>query len=195
MAGEVVGPITLDGSLAEWTASDQIDSTLSLSGYDISAKATSGYYVFALKAPVAIGANTTVWLNTDQNSGTGYKIWGFAGGAEYNINFDAAGTPRLYTGADGQTLVSGATVSYAYSSDRTAVEFAVLASAIGNPNAVNTLFDINNNTFLPTDYSLTQFTVTGPAGSAPAPVPVPVPVPSNPITIDGSSRTGLRPIR
>ena len=75
-AAPVVGSITLDGSLADWSAADQIDKTLSVSGYDIYAKSTGGSFVFALKAPVAIGANTTAWLNTDQNAATGYKIWG-----------------------------------------------------------------------------------------------------------------------
>ena len=176
-AAPVVGSITLDGSLADWTTAAQIDKTLSLSGYDIYATATGGSFVFALKAPVAIGANTTAWLNTDQNAGTGYKIWGFAGGAEYNINFDATGTPRLYTGADGQTLVSGAVVSFGYSADRTIVEFAVSAAAIGAPAAINTLWDINNNTFLPTDYSATQYAVLNAA--APAPV-------VGTVTLDGS---------
>lgn len=176
-AAPIAGSITLDGSLADWTAADQIDKTLSPSGYDIYAKATGGSYVFALKAPAEIGAGTTTWLNTDQNTATGYKIWGFAGGAEYNINFDATGTPRLYTGADGQTLVSGAVVSFGYSADKTVVEFAVASSAIGAPNAINTLWDINNNTFLPTDYSATQYAVV----SAPAPSPV-----VGSITLDGN---------
>jgi len=158
-AAPVVGSITLDGSLADWTTAAQIDKTLSVSGYDIYATATGGSFVFALKAPVAIGATTTAWLNTDQNAGTGYKIWGFAGGAEYNINFDATGTPRLYTGADGQTLVSGAVVSFGYSADKTVVEFAVSASAIGAPAAINTLWDINNTTFLPTSFATTQYEV------------------------------------
>jgi len=165
-AAPIVGSITLDGSLADWTAAAQIDNTLSPSGYDIYAMATGGSFVFALKAPLAIGANTTAWLNTDQNAGTGYKIWGFAGGTEYNINFDATGTPRLYTGADGQTLVSGAVISFGYSADRTIVEFAVSASAIGAPAAINTLWDINNNTFLPTDYSATQYAVLNAAAPA-----------------------------
>src|SRR3712207_4217471 len=156
---DVVGSITLDGSLTDWAANDQIDKILSVGGYDIYAKATGASYVFAVKAPVAIGANTTMWLNTDRNASTGYKIWGFAGGAEYNINFDASGVPRLYTGADGQTQVSGASVVFGYSGDRTIVEFAVSTDAIGPSRAINTLWDINNNTFLPTDYSLAQYEV------------------------------------
>ena len=180
LAGEVLGSITLDGSLADWTAADQIDKTLSSSGYDLYGKAAGGSYVFAIKAPVAIGANTTTWLNTDQDVATGFKIWGWAGGAEYNINFDASGVPRLYTGDAGQTLVSGATVSYAYSADRSVVEFAVSGTAIGSPKAVNTLWDINNSTFLPTDFSSTQYAVLG--ASAPAPAPV-----VGLITLDGKA--------
>jgi hypothetical protein len=80
-AAPVVGTVTLDGSLSDWTAADQVDKSLSTSGYDLYAKATGGSYVFAIKAPVAIGADTTTWLNTDQNASTGFKIWGFAGGA------------------------------------------------------------------------------------------------------------------
>src|SRR5215216_7965326 len=137
MADTVVGSITLDGSLADWADGDQIDKILSVGGYDIYAKATGGSYVFALQAPVAIGADTTAWLNTDQNAATGFKVFGFAGGAEYNINFDATGTPHLYTGAAGETPVN-ASVPFAYSADQTIVEFAVASGAIGSPRAVNT---------------------------------------------------------
>ena len=178
-AASAAGSITLDGSLADWTPADQIDRSLSVSGYDLYAKQSGGYYVFALKAPVAVGASSTAWLNTDQNAATGYQIWGFAGGAEYNVDFDSTGTPRLYTGADGQTLVAGATVLYGYSADRTVVEFAVVSSAIGSPTAINTLWDINNNTFLPTDFSATQYTVSGTAAPPP-------PQTIGSITLDGN---------
>lgn len=166
-AAPVVGTVTLDGSLADWAAAEQIDTTYSVTGYDIYGKFTGDSYVFALKAPVAIGANTTAWLNTDQNANTGYKIWGFAGGVEYNVDFDAGGTPRLYTGDAGQTPVSGATVSFGYSADRKIVEFAVAKSAIGSPTAVNTLWDVNNTTFLPSDFSATQYEVRGSSGTMP----------------------------
>src|SRR5688572_4958979 len=161
MAGEAIGSITLDGRLGDWTATYQIDKSLSVSGYDIYARYIGGYYVFAIKAPVAIGANTTVWLNSDRDASTGYQIFGSAGGAEYNINFDASGTPRLYTGADGQNVVSGASVLFGYSADKTIVEFAIRGSTLGDPGAISTLYDINNQTFLPTDYSATQYQVGG----------------------------------
>ena len=74
---------------------------------------------FALNAAGrAIGANTTIWLNTDLNAATGYQIFGSAGGAEYNLNIKADGTAALYTGADGQTLVLD-NIQIAYSADHT----------------------------------------------------------------------------
>jgi predicted lipoprotein with Yx(FWY)xxD motif len=166
LAAPVVGTITLDGSLADWAATDAIDRTGSTTGYDIYAKATGGSFVFALKAPVAIGANTTAWFNTDQNTATGFKIFGSTGGAEFNVNFDATGTPKLYTGNAGGTLVSGATVSFGYSADKTVVEFAVPKTAIGSPMSLGTLWDVNDSVFLPGDYAATQYTVAD-ASSAP----------------------------
>jgi hypothetical protein len=155
----VVGAVTLDGALNEWTASDQLDSALTLEGYDLYAKATGGSYVFALKAPVVIGASTTAWLNTDQNADTGFRIWGFAGGAEYNISFDARGIPHLYTGDAGETPVSGVQIAFGYSPDGTVVEFAVPASALGGSRAIDTLWDVNDTAFMPTDFSAGQYEV------------------------------------
>lgn len=153
------GSITVDGALDEWTVADQIDNMLSTAGYDIYGKATGAAFVFAVSAPVAIGANTTAWLNTDQNPATGFQIFGSTGGAEYNINFDAAGVPHLYTGDAGQTLVPDVTIVHGYSADHKMVEFAVPANAIGNPAAVSTLWDVNNTTFLPSDFAAAQYDV------------------------------------
>jgi hypothetical protein len=155
----IVGSVNLDGNLSEWTVADQIDDTLSVDGYDIFAETTGGSLVFALDSPVVIGPNTTVWLNTDANPATGFQVFGFAGGAEFNINFDAAGIPHLYIGDAGQTLVTAAPVSFAFSGDHTAVELAVPLSAIGSPTVVSTLWDVNDTTFLPTDFSLTPYDV------------------------------------
>ena len=97
-----------------------------------------------------IGANTTFWLNTDQNTSTGYQIWGFAGGAEYNVNIDADGKLALYSGAAGQTLVSSA-IDYSLSADRTALAFAVPSALLpaGAPHALNAYSDVNDQIFLP----------------------------------------------
>lgn len=165
LAAPVVGTVTLDGDLADWSAAQRIDKSLGQPGYEVYGKASGDSFVFALKAPTAIGANTTAWLNTDQNAATGFQVFGFAGGAEYNVNFDASGTPQLYTGGAGQTAVAGATVSFGKSADGTIVEFAVQKSAIGTTGgAINTLWDVNDVSFLPTSYSATQYEVLDTSG-------------------------------
>jgi hypothetical protein len=96
-------------------------------GYELYGKVISGKFVFALKASVEIGSNTTFWLNTDQNVSTGYKVFGFAGGAEFNVYFSSVEgniTPGLYTGGAGETAVGG-TLAHAFSGDRKIVEFEV----------------------------------------------------------------------
>ena len=156
------GGITIDGTASDWTAASRLDGAGNgVGGYEIYGKSAGDYYVFALKAPIAIGANTTMWINTDDNHQTGYLIWGFAGGAEYNVNFDANGVPHLYTGAAGQTLVS-ADIRYATSPDGTFVEFAIPKAAIGSPGQIGTYFDINDAVFLPTLYAAGQYTVGNP---------------------------------
>ena len=154
----------LNGSLTDWTAADVLDRNGSTPGYDVYGRESGGTFYFALQSPVAIGANTTVWFNTDQNTATGFRIFGTSGGAEYNINFDASGVPRLYTGDAGQTLVPGVTVASAFSADRTIVEFSVPTSALGTPKIVGTLWDVNNTTFLPGSFTGPQYDVTN--GSA-----------------------------
>ena len=62
------GNVTLDGGLGDWTAADRIDISLGAAGYEIYGRVTGENYVIALKAPFAIGANTTAWLNTDRNA-------------------------------------------------------------------------------------------------------------------------------
>lgn len=163
-----VGSVTLDGALAEWTAADRIDATLGLSGYEIYGKVTGDNYVIALKSEIAIGANTTAWLNTDQNTGTGFKIFGFAGGAEYNVNFDASGNARLYTGDAGQTLVANGDIVERFSADQKIVEFAIpkeLLGFTGTAGAIGTLYDVNDTVFLPTTFAATQFAIAPAAAS------------------------------
>lgn len=164
--------IALDGNLADWTATDRLELPGSgVAGYALYGRYEAVDFVFALSAPIAIGANTTFWLNADRSLSTGYKVWGFAAGAEYNINFDASGVPHLYTGSDGQTLVSGATVNYAFSADKRSVEFSIAASAIGSTTAIDVYVDVNNATFLPTSYANYVYTVAAPT-TAPLPITV-----------------------
>ena len=155
-------PIAVDGDYSGWGSAHRIDRGLP-AGYEIYARSSGSDFVFAIRAPSAIGANTTAWLNTDRNGATGHQIFGYAGGAEYNINVDANGIVSLFTGNAGQTLVlSGLTA--AWSVDRTFLEFAVPKAAIGNPAAIDTLFDVNDSVFLPGSYAATPFTVFNDTG-------------------------------
>ena len=157
-------PITLDGSFSDWTAADRLDFPgSSVSGYELYGRYEAGSYVFALSAAVSIGANTTFWLNTDRDRSTGYQVFGFAAGAEYNINFDAAGVPHLYTGADGQTLVGNAIVDYAYNAAGTGIEFTISAAQLDGTQALNVYVDVNNQVLLPTSYDEYAYTVAAPA--------------------------------
>ncbi|TPG57705.1 hypothetical protein EAH89_09740 [Roseomonas nepalensis] len=151
----------IDGVLNEWSALDRLDRPGSVPiGYQLFGRVDGNNFVFALQAPVAIGAGTTFWLNTDSNVSTGYKIFGFAGGAEYNVNFFTDGAPYLYTGAAGETFVSGP-LQYALSPDKTTAEFVVPFASIGElDRKVDVLVDVNNTTFLPGDYTRPGFTVS-----------------------------------
>ncbi|WP_082467309.1 cadherin domain-containing protein [Sphingomonas sp. Leaf25] len=157
-------PITLDGNLNDWNQADRIDRGLG-EGYAIYAKSDGDAFAFALKAPGVIGANTTAWLNTDRNATTGHQVFGFAGGAEYNVNFNGDGTVSLYTGKAGETLVL-ANLEAVWSADKSTVEFRVPKAAIGNPQAIDTIFDVNDDVFLPGNYSSTPFTVFNDTGIA-----------------------------
>ncbi len=160
--GTTYGNINLDGNLNDWTSQDRLDLPgTGQAGYELYGKYTGDAYVFAIKSDsTAIGTGTTLWLNTDQNASTGYQIFGWTGGAEYNVNFGTDGTPALYTGADGQNLVSGP-LDYATGNNSQVVEVAVPVSLLsGAPKAVDVLADVNNQVFLPIDYSLYKYTVS-----------------------------------
>lgn len=161
-------PITLDGLLDDWLPGDRIDKASTLpAGFSVLGTADAIYFTFALTAPIAIGANTTLWLNTDRNAATGYQVFGFAGGAEYNINFAADGTASLFTGGVGETLIASG-LHVAFSADHTIVEVQVEKSAIGNPSSIDVIVDVNDQAFLPASYSDTPMTVFNDIGVAPA---------------------------
>ena len=160
--------ITVDGKLTDWTQNERLDSVSGTgkAGYEIYGKYAADTYVFAFKADsTTIGANTTLWLNTDQNIGTGYKIWGWAGGAEYNVNFDSNGIPALYTGGEDETnpRIKVSDLDYTFDPDKKIVEFAVPVSQLqGTPKAVDAYIDINNTDFLPGSYASQKYTVSAP---------------------------------
>jgi serralysin len=158
--------ITIDGNLIDWTAEDRLETAATLiSGYEIYGRLEGGVFYFALQSSVAIGPTTTLWLNTDGDTGTGYQVWGFAAGAEYNINFGADGVPRLYTGADGQTLVGD--IDYALSPDGLTLELAIPANLLGpSVTSLGIMADINNSVFLPGDYTQAAYTIIEPPPSS-----------------------------
>ncbi|MFP7671917.1 hypothetical protein ACG74X_01035 [Marivita sp. S0852] len=144
-----VGAVTLDGDLADWEG-----ATLLFTAEDestIRGQITGDNAVFALTAPIPIGENTTLWLDTELDRSTGYQIWGFAGGVEYNIEIAADGTAALYTGGAGEVFVTD--VNIRYSDDATVAEIAVPLAVAGISDGVRVFADINNQVFLPGDYS------------------------------------------
>ncbi|MBD2356847.1 polysaccharide deacetylase [Tolypothrix sp. FACHB-123] len=162
------GNISLDGNLQDWTASERLDFLpgTGVQGVEIYGKYAvdlnvGDAYVFALKTDdLAIGTFTTLWLNTDRNSTTGYQVNGQFGGAEYNVNFAADGLPYLYTGADGENYLTP--LDYGFSPDKKIVEFAVPISLLnGAPQAIDIIGDINNTAFIPGDYATQKYTVYG----------------------------------
>jgi serralysin len=180
-ASGAYGAVTLDGDLSDWSTASRLDTPATgVSGYAFHGDVQGGAFLFALSSDsVRIGANTTIWLDTDLNRATGYKIWGFAGGAEYNINVGPDGVPRLYTGGAGETLVGD--IDYGYSADGRVLEIAVPQALLsGNPSQVSVLADINNSVYLPNDYSTANIVVGAPPPVDPGPVVV-----HGAVTLDG----------
>ncbi|PID45496.1 MAG: hypothetical protein CSB47_08225 [Proteobacteria bacterium] len=151
-------PITIDGNIDDWTSEDRLElpPRSPVPGYELSGRyENNAYKILLRKLSGSIGPSTTFWLNTDQNPETGYKIWGYAGGAEYNVNIAADGKPYLYKDADGQTFVSGPlTHSIVADGNGTNMELEIPETLIGSPAGagINMLIDVNNSTFLPVSY-------------------------------------------
>jgi peptidoglycan/xylan/chitin deacetylase (PgdA/CDA1 family) len=171
----IYGNITVDGNIADWTTGDRLDSAANGTaqvGYGLYGKYNANTYLFAITSTQAIGTGTTIWLNTDSNKTTGYQIFGFAGGAEYNINFAADDKAYLYSGADGENYI--APLDYSISADGLKAEIAISTSLLGTnaPVAIEVLADVNNSVFLPGDYSnTTKLTVSQSGNSNPPFVP------------------------
>ena len=153
------GKITIDGDKSDWNEDDRLDlgANNAVNDAELYGRYEDGKYKILLHDFTrVISNNTTIWLNTDQNSNTGYKIWGFAGGAEYNINIDSNGTPFLYKNAAGQTYVSGPlNYSTKIVSGGSILELEIPEALIGTPNqdGINLLIDVNDSVFMPRSYS------------------------------------------
>ena len=150
--GDVVekwGAITLDGAVGEWGAATKLAEA---DGFALHGDRQDGAFLLALTSTGApITTNTTLWLNTDLNIATGHKVWGWAAGAEYNVNFGPDGRPALYTGAAGETFV--ANLDYVFNAAHTAIEIALPAALLGEAGRMELYADVNDAVFLPGDYT------------------------------------------
>jgi peptidoglycan/xylan/chitin deacetylase (PgdA/CDA1 family) len=155
--------IAVDGNLADWTTTDRLDalSSQQVAGYRVYGKNTPDSYILAISSTTSesIDPNTTIWLNTDLNRATGYQIFGFAGGAEYNLNIAADGKPYLYSGAAGEILIGQ--VDFARSSDGKTLEVAIpKARIVASSGGIETYIDINDRVFLPGDYANSSLSIS-----------------------------------
>ena len=160
LTGARFGPLTLDGNVGDWPGRYRLDLPpwQGPLGTELYGALEDGNYVFGLVSPeLQPGVKVTIWLNTDQDASTGYRIWGTAGGAEYNIDFVVGNDPILYKGGPAETTVAG---PLPCGTGPGAVEVAVpVASLYGTPRAINLLVDIGGKLYLPGDFSQTQYTV------------------------------------
>jgi serralysin len=197
-----VGTITLDGLFTDWLATDAVmTSENTVTGYQaygaLLNDATLGEnYVIGIDATIAtdpvIAANTFIYLNTDQNTATGYSPFGNVG-AEYYVQFspDSNGVlqPYLYsvTSTGVATLLNNAApLDYGMSGNGESVELAIpqgLLTPTGGtaPTSINFATLINNGAAaLPGSFSgVPQYTIADPAA-----VPPPITI-GNLITLDG----------
>lgn len=155
----VMASIVIDGASNDWTENDRLDLPpgTPVAGYKLYGRYENNAYKLLLEAEsVQIGAGTTIWLNTDQNVATGYQVFGFAGGSEFNVNLHTDGKPYLYNGAAAQNYLGGPlnhAVVQVGSGSR--LELEIPEAQLGTPNgsAINLLVDVNNNTFMPSYYT------------------------------------------
>ncbi|KAB1078820.1 DUF4214 domain-containing protein [Methylobacterium soli] len=155
-------PIVVDGSLADWQATQRLDTSgTGVENYALYGTLQGDNYIFGLQSPIAIGPNTTFWLNTDHTDTTGGQAYdGSATGAEYFINFAADGKPYLYSGTDFGAFLAGP-LPAVFSADGKIVEFSVSTSQLGDvTTGFDLKIDVNDNAFLPTDYSIYKYTLT-----------------------------------
>ena len=195
-AATIAGTITLDGTFTDWPAGDMVmTSTNTVAGYQVFgallSDATLGdTYVIGIEATsssgTVIGAGSAIYLNTDQNSATGFSPFGSVG-AEYEVQFSYGPNgvlqPYLYAvGSTGVTtlLNGGAPLPFGMSSNGASVEVAIpraLLTPAGGaaPASIDFSAVIDNGTAaLPANFTAdAEYTIADPAAavsSAAAPV-------------------------
>jgi len=138
---------TLDGVLVDWAESERLYTTPS--GESIYADLTTSGLVLAIEG-TEVGANTTIWLDTDLDRTTGYQIWGFAGGVEYRVEIAADGTARL---SDAVSNADLGQINRVRSADRAVIELYITPDQIALGQQLRLFADVNDAVFLPGDYA------------------------------------------
>jgi len=183
-----IGPRTIDGDMSDWAGSRPLFTETRSGGYSLYGETWPNGVIFAISGTAPIGANTTLWLDTDLDRSTGHQIWGFTGGAEYNIQISSDGTAALYTGGAGEVFV--AELEIQYNADQTAMEVAIPSSVLALDEYVRVFADVNDQHFLPDDYSNANL-IAGPGGQS-----GPAPVAAGQFTLDGdlADWSGVAPL-
>lgn len=152
-------PIAIDGNLNDWSDLDRLDLPPGAvsEGYQVYGRFENDQFLLAFRADAGdIGTGSTIWLNTDQDTNTGYLIFGAASGMEFNVNIHTDNQPYLYSGAAAQTFITGP-LTHARGTDsngKKVLEIAIPNSQINVAGSgVDLLFDINNSTFIPSVYT------------------------------------------
>lgn len=160
-----------------WTTANRLDTTTTMqqAGFEIYGRYENSTYKLLLKsvapsagvAPTPISTNTTIWLNSDGQATTGYKIWGFAGGEEFSFNVASDGTLDWYRYPNNtQTLIgkfpvasyiSGGNATTGYTLEIHLTDALLQANSTGmaapSTSGIKLFFDVNDSIFLPTYYS------------------------------------------
>ncbi|HTI80394.1 MAG TPA: Ig-like domain-containing protein [Acetobacteraceae bacterium] len=178
--------IAVDGNLSDWTSADLISNPANaVPGYQLYGTVQDNAYIIGISATEitdsVVGANTTIWLNTDQNTATGYNLGWANIGADYEIQFDGSNTPYLYsydTTTQLWTQVSSTPLTFAMSTDGESLEIAIprsLLTPTGStaPANINIAAQITTpatpttaptTTYLPSYYAAQpEYTITDPA--------------------------------
>lgn len=139
--------------------------------------AASNTYFLRLEPPagVAIGDNTSLMLDTDQDAATGLSVGSGNLGADYAINV-VGGKPHLYAGSAGGANLEWVgeigdlynektkTTAYSLASDGSHLEIALPASTLGVTAAsqsIRLVGDLNEAVAFPTVYANGYFTLPG----------------------------------
>ncbi len=164
-----------------WTAANRLDTTTTMqrAGFEIYGRYENSTYKLLLKsvapsagvAPTPISTNTTIWLNSDGQATTGYKIWSFAGGEEFSFNVASDGTLDWYRYPNNtQTLIGKFPVASYISSGNATTGYTLeihLTDALLQANStgmaapstsgIKLFFDVNDSIFLPISYSTGEY--------------------------------------